>query len=107
MTDYSLNKIDISGNWKYQLDSTDNGLAEEWFKTDLKNTGFKLPGTTSENELGKLLNIEPELNEYTVKQLRQKYKYVGPVWYQKEIKVPLARLFPSFCNIYSSSRNCL
>jgi hypothetical protein len=90
MTDYSLNKIDISGNWKYQLDSTDNGLAEEWFKTDLKNTGFKLPGTTSENELGKLLNIEPELNEYTVKQLRQKYKYVGPVWYQKEIKVPLA-----------------
>lgn len=56
----------------------------------MKNSGFKLPGTTSENELGKLLNIEPELNEYTVKQLRQKYKYVGPVWYQKEIKVPLA-----------------
>lgn len=32
MTDYSLNKIDISGNWKYKLYSTDNGLAEDGLK---------------------------------------------------------------------------
>lgn len=83
------NKMDIGGIWRYQLDPDDVGIREEWYKNSLKNKGFKLPGTTAENNIGEALNIDVKLNEDCVKRLRENYSYLGAAWYQREIEIPL------------------
>lgn len=80
--------INLAGSWNYELDSEDVGISEKWFNNTLKNSGFKLPGTTNENHVGEALNIEPVLTKQAVRCLRQHYRYIGAAWYQREIEIP-------------------
>lgn len=85
----NTNLISIAGQWDYQLDPDDIGLKSNWYMGELANKGFCLPGTTNENKQGKALNLKPILSKETVKCLRQDYRYVGAVWYQRTITIPL------------------
>lgn len=81
--------IDLAGQWDFQLDPEDTGFKSKWYMGELANKGFCLPGTTNENKQGEPLKMDPVLAKETVKCLRQKYRYVGAVWYQRSIKIPL------------------
>ena len=41
--------MDLSGTWKFQLDSTNAGINEKWF-TNFLSDSVHLPGTTDENK---------------------------------------------------------
>lgn len=79
--------LKLNGAWDYQLDYEDIGLFEEWYKQKLSKSNFILPGTTATNSVGELLEIKPELNRESVRCLRQQFKYVGAVWYQKKVEI--------------------
>ena len=44
-------RMDLSGIWKFQLDSANVGLREKWFAREL-NDSVRLPVTTDENKKG-------------------------------------------------------
>ncbi|MHC5184865.1 MAG: hypothetical protein ACYSPI_11415, partial [Planctomycetota bacterium] len=47
--DGSADTIDLSGQWRYDLDPTDIGVSPgQWYNNTLSGTGFNLPGTTSD-----------------------------------------------------------
>ncbi|MFC5465424.1 discoidin domain-containing protein [Lederbergia graminis] len=84
----TMEKIDLAGQWNYELDYNDLGEKESWYSRILSLSNFQLPGTTAENEVGEPLEMELNLTKETVKSLRQKYRYVGAAWYQKKIHIP-------------------
>lgn len=75
----NYNKFDLSGQWNCQL-SVDNKISNSYI--------VKLPGTTSENKIGKPLELVPTLTKEAVKGLKQKYSYVGEAMYQRIINIP-------------------
>ena len=83
--------IDLSGQWRYDLDPGDAGVTPgQWYKNTLSGTGFNLPGTTSDNMVG-----DDYWNTYPVPpapdamwRFLQRYLYVGPAWYQRTIDIP-------------------
>lgn len=79
--------IDLKGNWRYELDEDDKGIAQKWFDRTLSMDGFMVPGTTASNQLGHPVILEEKLTKETVRCLREKYKYVGACWYQRKICV--------------------
>lgn len=81
-------KKNLAGEWLYELDYTDQGLEEKWYKKQLPNTGFKLPGTTATNFVGEKLDMELNYERETLRHLRQHYRYVGASWYQRKFFVP-------------------
>jgi hypothetical protein len=82
------NRIDLSGTWKCRLDPDDRGLAEQWYDGALAGADVRLPGTAGGNRLGEPLAMEPELTREGVRSLRQRYRYVGAAWYQREVRIP-------------------
>lgn len=79
-----VNKIDLSGEWGFQLDPTDFERAFEnsgAHKDKLSDKVF-LPGTTDSNKKGVLTTNKP------VNRLSRHYEYVGPAWYQKDVVIP-------------------
>ena len=73
--------IDLSGTWKFQLDSANVGMMDKWFNNDL-NDSIQLPGTTDENKKGIYLD------EKALERLSRVWYWKGAAWYQKEIIVP-------------------
>ncbi len=73
--------MDLSGSWTVALDSTGSGLAEQWQNKTFTQS-IRIPGTTDEAELG----IETEEAAYG--NLSRTYKYIGPAWYQRKIRIP-------------------
>jgi hypothetical protein len=43
--------VDLSGPWKFQLDSANVGMKDQWFNSRFSNS-IQLPGTTDENKKG-------------------------------------------------------
>lgn len=84
------NTINLSGQWRYQLDPTDSGVAGEWYGRELSGSGFKLPGTTAQNKVGddRWNKIDPAFNAENVGLLRQRYVYTGNCWFQREVTIP-------------------
>ncbi|MBB6734206.1 sugar-binding domain-containing protein [Cohnella zeiphila] len=81
--------LDVSGQWRYRLDSADAGLEQGWYEdTFHEEDRLRLPGTTNENGVGEEPVFPAELNKETVRSLRQRHRYVGAVWYQREIRIP-------------------
>lgn len=79
----NLSEIDLSGEWRFQLDPMDFGRtpgSEIYLKTlpDI----IMLPGSTDTGKKG-IKNI----NQY-VDRLSRKYEYEGPAWYQRDIEIP-------------------
>ncbi len=73
--------ISLAGEWRFQLDPKNEGVAAAWFKTPLADQ-IKLPGTTDEQRKG-TPNKKVEL-----KHLTRVYPYVGAAWYQRDLDIP-------------------
>ena len=74
-------RMDLSGIWKFQLDSANVGLREKWFAREL-NDSVRLPGTTDENKKGIFKD------EKAVDRLSRVWYWKGAAWYQKEVTIP-------------------
>lgn len=81
-TENSNSVLELSGEWKVQLDPNNVGIKENWFDKELKNT-IHLPGTTDEAGLG-----FPEEYEDPYNALVRPYYYAGKAWYKREIEIP-------------------
>jgi len=79
---YERSRIDLQGEWQFQLDSLNKGIEENW-QTAVFNDLVQLPGTTDTNKKG-FLNTK--MDETT--HLSRIYSYVGRAWYQKEVDIP-------------------
>ena len=73
--------IDLSGTWKFQLDSANVGIHEKWFNIEFSDS-VRLPGTTDENKKGIFLD------EWAEERLSRVWFWKGAAWYQKEVTIP-------------------
>lgn len=83
-----MNIIDLSGQWRWETDEEYCGTAQKFYAHELKNTGFKLPGSTCENKIGKRCEYYDEFSKKAVRAPRERYEYVGALWLSREIDVP-------------------
>ena len=67
--------LDLSGEWRVKL----NG--------DTASYQMPLPGTTDDAQLGKTLDLKPELAKPQLLRLARKHSYVGPAVYSKDFYV--------------------
>ena len=102
-------RINLAGEWTFQIDSLDRGIVEEWHSKNLPET-LILPGSMSENGKGKPVgfntewlgkqrnpswfeddNYKPYLSEdeflFPYWLIPDKH-YYGAAWYQKTVEVP-------------------
>ncbi len=101
--------ISLAGNWQFEIDRQDVGIAEQWYNRNLSAT-VKLPGSMAQNLLGDDITLEtkwtgsiydssfyynPKLEKF--RQLGNIHipfwltpakHYVGAAWYQKEVRIP-------------------
>ncbi len=109
-----VTEIDLSGEWKFQMDSTDVGITEKWFASDLAET-IELPGSMPLRKKGNPVgyntiftghtwkgyeegkewyddpNYKPYLGDDKFRYpfwLISDYYYTGAAWYQKEVNIP-------------------
>jgi len=102
-------KIDLSGNWAFQIDSLDIGIKQKWYGSALTNK-IMLPGSMTTNGLGNDITVNtpwtgsiedstwfrsPEYKQYrkpgNIKVpfwLQPTKYYKGAAWYQKKVTVP-------------------
>jgi len=102
-------KIDLSGQWSFQIDSLNRGIDEQWFNQKLSDM-VKLPGSMAENDKGEDISVNTKwtgniidqswFSEDKYERYRQKGNvkipfwlqpvkhYIGAAWYQKEIEIP-------------------
>lgn len=83
-----MQTIDLSGAWRYEADPENTGLERGLYKRQLKNSGFVLPGSACENAVGEKQEEFSHLSLETARCLRQKYRYIGALWLQREVSVP-------------------
>ncbi|MBK1827320.1 discoidin domain-containing protein [Haloferula rosea] len=81
------NSLDLSGTWKFSLDAKDLGLAAGPSTWDFPDT-INLPGSTAAQSKGPEFQMDLKLDKETMNRLRERHPYVGPAWYQREIRVP-------------------
>jgi hypothetical protein len=103
--------IDLAGEWRFQIDSLDKGIEQQWFNRKLSDA-IKLPGSMTTNGKGNDVDIntpwvgniwdtswfvKPEYAEYRRKGnikipfwLQPVKYYKGAAWYQKTVNVPAA-----------------
>lgn len=102
-------RIDLSGEWAFHIDSLDQGVEQQWFNKNLPDK-IKLPGSMTTNNLGDDITVntpwtgsivdsswffKPEYAKYRqpgnikVPFWLQPVKYYkGAAWYQKTIIIP-------------------
>ena len=49
-------RIDLSGDWLFQIDSSDVGIQQEWFQRSLAET-VQLPGSMATNDKGNEVSV--------------------------------------------------
>lgn len=79
--------IDLSGEWRVRLDPDDVGESQRWFAQSAGEP-IKLPGVATQIGLGEPLTLDAEPGEEVFAGLHQRYSYIGPAWYTREITVP-------------------
>ena len=47
-----MQRIDVSGAWRYETDEEDVGREQKFYARTLTGEGFHLPGSASENGVG-------------------------------------------------------
>jgi hypothetical protein len=102
-------KILLSGEWKFKIDSLDKGIEDKWY-TSIGTETVRLPGSMAENGKGDEVTINTPWTgdivdrSYFSDKKYEKYRqqgnikipfwlkpvkyYKGPAWYQKEIDLP-------------------
>ncbi len=103
--------IDLSGEWRFQIDSLDKGVEQQWFNRKLSDA-IKLPGSMATNGKGNEVDthtpwigniidsswfFKPEYAAYRKKGnikipfwLQPVKYYKGAAWYQKTVNIPAA-----------------
>jgi len=103
------NSMSLSGQWRFQIDSLDQGIPEKWFNSRLPET-VQLPGSMAENHKGNDVTVQTKWTGLIVDQswftdetytkfrqpgnlkipfwLQPEKHYIGPAWYQKDILIP-------------------
>ena len=103
--------IDLSGEWKFQMDPNDKGEQEEWFNQNLSES-INLPGSMVENGKGYDITLETEWTGFVTDTnwvdnpnfapyhkpqnirfpfwLQPEKKYTGAAWYMKKVTIPEA-----------------
>jgi len=103
------NSINLSGQWRFQIDRADVGISEHWFELTLPDK-VKLPGSLTEQGIGDDISTNmrwigsivdrswftaPEYAKYrqpgNVKVpfwLQPEKYYAGAAWYQRDIEIP-------------------
>ncbi len=79
----------LDGLWRFQLDPKDEGVGARLWEKQL-NDSLQLPGTTALAGKGEPLSISINLERPAMQSLHQRFRYVGPAWYQRTVKVPAA-----------------
>jgi Glycosyl hydrolases family 2, sugar binding domain/Glycosyl hydrolases family 2 len=101
--------FDLSGEWRFRIDSLDQGIKNQWY-SDMGLETVNLPGSMSENGKGDEVTINTEWTgdivdrSYFTDKKYEKYRqpgnikipywlkpdkyYKGPAWYQKDIELP-------------------
>ena len=79
--------VSLAGQWQFQLDPKDEGIAARIWEKSLADT-IALPGTTALAGKGEPLAIEINPEKPAMQHLHQRFRYVGPAWYQRTVKVP-------------------
>lgn len=102
-------KIDLSGDWRFQIDSLDVGIKDSWFSSDL-NDVIELPGSMTTNGKGYDVSVDTKwtggivdsswFNDEKYTKYRKKGNikvpfwlqpetyYAGAAWYQKTVEIP-------------------
>ena len=103
------NSIDLSGNWRFAIDSLDKGIKDKWFNQKLGGH-IMLPGSMTTNGLGTEIALTTDWtgsiqdSSYFLKPEWAKFRqtgnlkipfwlqpekyYKGAAWYQKEVVIP-------------------
>jgi len=102
-------KLDLAGEWKFRIDSLDQGIDQQWFTLEFDET-VTLPGSMAENGKGEEVTVSTDWTgdiidqSYFRDKKYEKYRqpgnikipfwlkpvkyYKGPAWYQKEFDLP-------------------
>jgi len=102
-------QISLAGEWKFRVDSLDQGIQNKWYNEPGKET-VKLPGSMAENGKGNEVTLKTNWTgdiidkSYFTDKKYEKYRqpgnikipfwlkpvkyYKGAAWYQKEIDMP-------------------
>lgn len=80
-------ELSLDGTWQLHLDPNDQGVASRIWEKPFADA-MQLPGTTALAGKGTPLNIPINLERPAMQSLQQRFRYVGPAWYQRTIKVP-------------------
>src|SRR5476651_1589205 len=102
-------QISLAGEWRFQIDSLDKGVAEKWYSKTLKDH-IHLPGSMAENLKGNDITLKtkwtgsiydsswyynPRMAKYrqpgNIKipfWLTPPKHYTGAAWYQKDVVIP-------------------
>lgn len=104
-----VSKFDLAGEWKFQIDSLDQGIDEHWFQSELADV-IQLPGSMTTNGKGNDISINTKWTGGIVDSswyhdekyakyrepgnvkvpfwLQPEKHYVGAAWYQKVVEIP-------------------
>jgi len=104
-----MESIPLSGEWKFRIDSLDQGIDRKWFSLDLEES-VKLPGSMADNGKGNEVGVNTpwtgdivDRSYFTDKKYERYRKpgnikipfwlkpvkyYKGPAWYQKTVDIP-------------------
>jgi len=79
--------LNLAGSWQLQLDPKDEGVAAQRWLQPFADS-MALPGTTALAGKGEALNIPINLGRPAMQSLHQRFRYVGPAWYQRTVTIP-------------------
>ena len=80
-------EIPLDGTWRMQLDPRDEGLQTRLWEKSLGDS-ITLPGTTALAGKGEPLSIPINLVRPAMQSLHQRFRYIGPAWYQRTVSIP-------------------
>jgi hypothetical protein len=106
----SAQTINLAGKWTLRMDPQDRGITSHYWTNPFDEV-IQLPGTLSQARKGNPLELKPVLPAYPPKyfnpqkglmfgrdesaltnsplaHLYQRFSYIGPVWYRREINIP-------------------
>jgi hypothetical protein len=113
-TGFAVSSLDLSGEWRFQIDPSDAGEEEQWFSQELSET-IKLPGSLQEQGFGESPSIRTkwmaktgvrrtDYPDYFTSPIYKKYRedetfrfpywlqpkkhYIGSAWYQRSFDIP-------------------
>ena len=106
---FTPEKLSLAGEWKFKIDSLDQGIENEWYRDSFSET-VSLPGSMAENDKGNDVTVSTPWTgdifdrSYFTEKKYEKYRqpgnikipfwlkpvkyYKGAAWYQKEVELP-------------------